>query len=288
MNVIEVKNVTKHFKNFTLDNVSITLPKGYIMGLIGANGAGKTTLIKLIMGLYLKDGGDMTILNLEPQKDGNLLRDRIGFVFDNPLYYDFKLNRIIKIIRPFYSNWDNSTYEYYLKRFNLKKSLRFKTLSRGMKLKFALTIALSHKAELLILDEPTSGLDPIFRIELLSILQELITDGETSILFSSHITSDIEKIADYITYLKDGRVEFSKDRDSLFEDYLLIKGNEDVIPEDIQKVMIGGQITPYSYEALIPRNHRLAKSWHYEERASLEQIMLYYEKGSDFYVEANC
>ncbi len=286
MNVIEVNGLTKKFKHFKLDNITFKLPQGYIMGLIGANGAGKTTLIKLLMGLYLKDEGDISIFDMNPIKDGKEVRDRVGFVFDNPLYYDFSLKRIKKIIQPFYSKWDDGIYEYYLKKFKLDNKMRFRTLSRGMKLKFALILALSHKAELLILDEPTSGLDPVFRIELLKILQEVIEDEQRTILFSSHITSDIEKIADYIIYLRNGEVIFCDDRNTVLSSFVLVKGEDDHIPKEVSEVMIGGQVNAYNYEALLPSNHNISKVWNFEERPSLDQIMFYHEKSGDIYVES--
>lgn len=253
------------------------------MGLIGANGAGKTTIIKLLMGLYIKNDGHISVLGKDPFKDGKEIHHQIGFIFDNPKYYDFKLKKIIKIIRPFYKEWDDDVFSHYLQRFELREGLRFKTLSRGMKLKFALAIALSHHAKLLILDEPTSGLDPIFRIQFLDILQELIEDGERSILFSSHITSDIEKIADYITYIKKGNLVFTDNRDKVMSQYLLVKGTENHIPDTIKSVMIEGKVTPYNYEALIPRAHGISPIWLQEETPTLDQIMYYFEK-SDRYV----
>jgi ABC-2 type transport system ATP-binding protein len=281
MNAIEVTNLTKNFKNFQLNDISFSLPKGYIMGLIGANGAGKTTLIKLLMGLYLKDSGEISVLGCNPY-DNFAIKDQIGFVYDNPKFYDFNLKKIIKIINPFYSTWDQDLCDYYMKLFNLNYKMRFKTLSRGMQLKFSLTIALSHHAKLLILDEPTSGLDPIFRNEFLAILQDVIVDGEKSILFSSHITTDVEKIADYITYIKDGEILFSNDCNDIMNSFVLINGSEEQIPAAIKDIMIGGQVNKYNYEALIPAQHNLDCVWSNEEIPNLEQIMYYHERGDNY------
>lgn len=278
MNAIEIQGLRKSFRSFTLEDINITLPKGYIMGLIGANGAGKTTLIRILMGLYHRDDGEVSILGLDPMKDGKLLREDIGFVFDEPKYYDFKLNKIKKIISPFYKLWDEEQYHNYMSRFSLTGKMKFRELSRGMKLKFALAIALSHHAKLLILDEPTSGLDPVFRIELLDILQEVIEDGEKTILFSSHITSDIEKIADYITYLQLGKVIFSEDKNKLLEQYIIIQGQEREIPTDIKNIMIHGKVTPYFYEALIPKSNQLKPHWKEEHPPTLDELMYYFEK----------
>ncbi len=277
MEVIDVKHVSKSFKDFSLQDISLQLPKGYIMGLIGKNGAGKTTLIKILMGLYLRDSGDITILGMDLKKDGSKIRDKIGVVFDNPLYYDFSLKSIKKILSPFYSNWDEEKFRKYLEKFDLKIHYKFKKLSRGMKLKFALAIALSHNAELLILDEPTSGLDPVFRIKLLSILQEVIESEGCTILFSSHITSDIEKIADFIAYIKDGKMVFIEDKNDVMSNYMLIKGNDTEIPESVAEIMIAGQIMPYCYEALIPAHNEIDRIWQLDEKPTLEQIMFYHE-----------
>ncbi len=281
MNAIEVSHLTKVFSQFKLDHIDLQLPKGYIMGLIGANGAGKTTLIKLLMGLYIADGGEISVFGFHPLKDGKAMRDKIGYVFDEPQYYNFRLKKIIKIISPFYSQWDEGIFKGYMERFDLKDTYKFKEMSRGMRLKFALAIALSHHARLLILDEPTSGLDPIFRLEFLDILQEVIEDEEITILFSSHITADVEKIADYVTYIKKGKIVFSEEKNRLQSKYLLVKGGEDKVPEEVRKIVIGSKVTSYYYEALIPFDHNLSRQWDEEEYPTLEEIMYYYEKGGD-------
>lgn len=277
MNAIEVKNVSKRFKNFLLKDVTLTLEKGYIMGLIGSNGAGKTTLIKIIMGLYLKDLGSVAVLGSDPFSDYHI-KEQIGFVYDNPNFYDFKLKKIIKIIKPFYKNWDQPVFDAYLEQFKLTPKLRFKTMSRGMKLKFALAIALSHHAKVLILDEPTSGLDPVFRSEFLSILQEIISEEDLSILFSSHITSDIEKIADYITYIRDGEIIFSEDRHSVFSKYQLIKSTNP-FDESLNKQMVGYENTPYNYSALIVKDQNLNLNFQEVRQPTLEEIMYFHERG---------
>jgi ABC-2 type transport system ATP-binding protein len=277
MNSIEIDHLVKRFKHFSLQDVSLQLPQGEIMGLIGANGAGKTTLIKIIMGLYLHDQGEVSVLGMDPVKDGNVLRNDIGFVFDDPRYYDFHLKKISRIIAPFYSNWDDELFYDYLGQFELSDRLKFKKLSRGMKLKFALAIALSHKAKLLVLDEPTSGLDPIFRIELLKILKKVKQEGTCSILFSSHITDDVERIADCITYIKKGRIIFSGIKEDILSRFLLIQGKEKGIPVEIASVMISGQVMPEYFEALLPREVAVSNGWNVEAKPSLEQIMLYHE-----------
>lgn len=276
MNIIEINHLCKKFKHFSLQDVSLQLPQGDIMGLIGANGAGKTTLIKIIMGLYLYDQGDVSILGMDPIKDGKELRNDVGFVFDDPRYYDFHLKKISRIIAPFYSNWDDDLFYDYLRQFDLSDRLKFKKLSRGMKLKFALAIALSHKAKLLVLDEPTSGLDPIFRVELLKTLKGIKEKGECSILFSSHITDDVERIADSITYIKKGGIVFSGKKTEILSKYRLIKGEGEKLKSLAEKLVAGQEIDNY-YEALVDRKHSLPALWEEESVPTLEQIMLYHE-----------
>lgn len=281
MHAIEIHHLHKHFKRFSLQDINLQLPQGYIMGLIGANGAGKTTLIKIIMGLYHDDGGEISILGQHPLRDGHRLRNDIGFIFDEPKYYDFSLRKVARMIAPFYQHWRSDVFDQYMEEFGLEPRMHFKKLSRGMKLKFALAIALSHEAKLLILDEPTSGLDPIFRTQFLHILQRIVQQGDCSILFSSHITSDVEKIADYVAYLQNGRMIFAEDKHILLDRFQLIKGEADAIPAAVEQVMVAGQTTPYYYEALIPRDVDMVPLWTSAESPSLETVMLYHEMRGD-------
>ncbi len=280
MNIIEIDHLSKNFKHFSLHDVSLQVAQGEIMGLIGANGAGKTTLIKIIMGLYLHDHGEVRVFGMDPIKDGSVMRNDIGFVFDDPRYYDFNLKRISKIIAPFYENWQDDVFHQYLQQFDLTDRLKFKSLSRGMKLKFSLAIALSHQAKLLVLDEPTSGLDPIFRVELLKILKKVKQEGNCSILFSSHITDDVERIADSITYIKKGGIVFSGEKAEILSKYRLIKGDCEKLKPLAESMVAGQEIEDY-YEALVDRKQTLPKLWDEESDPSLEQIMLYHEMRGD-------
>lgn len=280
MNSIEIDHLSKNFKHFSLQDVSMQVAHGEIMGLIGANGAGKTTLIKIIMGLYLHDHGEVRVFGMNPIDDGSVMRNDIGFVFDDPRYYDFNLKRISKIIAPFYENWQEDVFHQYLQQFDLTERLKFKKLSRGMKLKFSLAIALSHQAKLLVLDEPTSGLDPIFRVELLKILKGVKEEGKCSILFSSHITDDVERIADSITYIKKGKIVFSGKKVEILSKYRLIKGETEKLKPLAAKLVAGQEIDDY-YEALVDRKQILPTLWEEEFHPSLEQIMLYHEMRGD-------
>ncbi len=182
--ILEVKDLRKEFKNFTIDDISFKLEPGYIMGFIGPNGAGKSTTIKLIMNLLKKDGGEIKIFGKDHVKYEKEIKDRIGFVYDENYYYeDLTINQMKSIVAPFYSRWDNNQFNYYIKEFDLNPRVKIKTLSKGMKMKFSLAIALSHHADLIIMDEPTSGLDPVFRREILDILYNIIQDDTKSIFF---------------------------------------------------------------------------------------------------------
>ena len=197
-NVLEINNITKDYKKFKIDNISFNLPKGYIMGFIGANGAGKTTTIKLILNMIKRDSGEIKVFGLDNIREEERIKEQIGVVFDECYYLeDWTINDVEKAVSMFYKNWNSSIYEKYLKEFNLARDKKVKDLSRGMRMKLMIAVAFSHEAKLLILDEPTSGLDPVARDEFLDILRDYIEDEEKSVIFSSHITSDIEKIADF-------------------------------------------------------------------------------------------
>lgn len=231
--MLEVKNLTKEFfMGFKLDDISFKLDPGYIMGFIGPNGSGKSTTIKLIMNLLKKDAGEIKIFGKDHIESEIEIKDRIGFVYDEPFFYeDLTLEKMKNIIAPFYSQWDEKQYESYLKKFELKPQYVIKRMSKGMVTKFALAIALSHHAQLIIMDEPTSGLDPIFRREILDIIYDLIKDESLSIFFSTHITTDLERIADYITYINKGKLVFSKSKDEIMDNFGLVKGGpEELIP----------------------------------------------------------
>lgn len=208
--ILEINNLRKNFKSFSLKDISFSMEKGYIMGFIGPNGSGKSTTIKLILNLLRRDGGEIKVFGLDNIQHETEIKNRIGFVLDeNHFYEELTLQEMKRIIAPLYKNWDDRAFTRYLADFNLPPRKRIKDLSKGMKMKFSLAVALSHNAELLIMDEPTSGLDPVVRNELLEILTYLIQDENKGVFLSTHITSDLDKIADYITLINDGRIVFS-------------------------------------------------------------------------------
>lgn len=277
--ILKVEGLNRSFGEFQLKDVSFSLPRGYIMGFIGPNGAGKTTTIKLIMNLVNRERGKISIFGRDNIKNEKEVKQRIGFVYDENHYYDFlSLQEMKNIIAPFYRDWDEALYQRYLKIFELPARKKIKDLSRGMKMKFSLALALSHRAELIIMDEPTSGLDPVFRSELLEILQNEIQDENRGILFSSHITSDLERIADYICFINNGQIVFSQTCDELREKYLLVKGPLELLDEPARQLMLNIKENNFGFEGLSDqpeRIRRLLGNQALYESPSLDQIVLY-------------
>lgn len=281
--MLEVRNLTKKFEKFSLDNISFKLEPGYIMGFIGPNGAGKSTTIKLIMNLLKKDSGEIKIFGMDNVKYEKEIKQRIGFVYEEPYYYEnLTLRQMKNIIAPFYTEWDDKQFTKYIGDFGLDLDKKIKELSKGMKTKFSLALALSHNADLIIMDEPTSGLDPVFRREILDILYNIIQDEKKSIFFSTHITTDLEKIADYITFIDKGKIVFSKSIDEVFDSYRVVKGGNDLLDWHIRQEFIGLRTTKVGFEGLTDNPEKFQKILGDQiivERASLEDIMFYTIRG---------
>jgi len=280
--MLQVQNLTKTFKGFKLDNISFSLEKGYIMGFIGPNGAGKSTTIKLIMNLLKKDAGDVLVFGLDHIKHEKEIKNRIGFVYDENYYYEeLTPKQMAGIIAPLYKNWDDNAFNSYVKRFELPLNKKIKELSKGMRMKFSLAIALSHNADLLIMDEPTSGLDPIIRNEFLDILTGVCRDEEKSVFFSTHITSDLDKVADYITFICDGKIVFSSAKDDILESYCLVKGANGLVGEEEKKSFIGIRENRFGFEGLAKDRNRIRRMFGDNvviDRPTLEDIMLFYTR----------
>lgn len=239
-NAIEIQKLCKSYKGFSLNNISFSLPMGYIMGFVGQNGAGKTTTIRLILNMINRDGGEIKIFGLDNVQDEQKIKQDIAVVFDDIYFVDsWKVREVERAIKGFYSNWSSKLFNQYISNFNLLMDKKVKELSRGMKMKLMLAVALSHEAKLLIFDEPTSGLDPVARNELLEILSKYIADGEKSILFSTHITSDLEKIADYITLIDHGNIFYTGTKDDLLESFCIVRGGPHDLTESLKKKIIG-------------------------------------------------
>ena len=282
-NVVEFKNVSKRFKNFSLNNVSFSIKKGYVTGFIGANGAGKSTTIKLLMNLLRKDSGEITIFGLEQEKHNEAIKERIGFVYDENCFYDtLSIRELRKIIAPMYKKWDNHLFNKYLDQFQLPEKQVIKSFSKGMKMKMAIAFAISHDPEFIIMDEPTSGLDPVFRREILELLHEIMLDEQKTIFFSTHITTDLDRIADYITYIHQGEILFSKERDELLSEYGIVKGRNDLLDRDTEKEFVSIRKTNVGFEALTSDCIKTKEIFGSEviiEKPTLEDIMYFTTKG---------
>ena len=279
--VVQVKNLSKHYTGFDLQSISFSLEKGCITGLIGPNGAGKSTTILAMLGLISPDSGSIDLFgqSLNPRGKNLIeIRQRIGVVLDEGHFYEFlTLKQMKDIMAPFYKNWDEMAFRSYIRRFQLPLDKKIADLSKGMRMKYAITIALSHQADLLIMDEPTSGLDPLVRDELLDILHELLQDENKSVLFSTHITSDLEKVADYILLINQGQILFYQEKDKLLEQHVLVKGARNQLSEPVRSLFIGLHESDFGFEGMICQEQADRKQFGdgiLFEKPTLEQIML--------------
>jgi ABC-type multidrug transport system, ATPase component len=281
MLALDIRNLNKQYEHFRLKDVSFQLEKGYIMGFIGANGAGKTTTIKSILNLTHVDSGEIRIWGKNMASHELELKQEIGSAFgDINFYTRSKIKALTNVVKSFYRNWDDETYSKYLKKFNLNENKKIAELSTGMKVKYSLALALSHGAKLLILDEPTSGLDPVARDNLLDTFQELVQDGEISILFSTHITSDLEKCADYITYIHNGQIINSSDKEQFIDTYRLLNGKHEQL-DSVKNELISYKTNSFGFTGLI-HTKDLDPSLDIKSTVpNLEEIMIYFSKTED-------
>lgn len=283
-NYLEVKNLSKSFENFRLHDITFTLPKGYIMGLIGPNGSGKTTTIKLILNMLKSSGGQVKILGFDNIVDEQAAKRNIGVVFDSNYFSDeWKISQVEKSISIFYENWDSQRFAQLLKKFGIPITKRVNELSKGMQMKLMLACAFSYDAKLLILDEPTGGLDPVSRDELLNILSEYIEDGEHSVLFSTHISGDLERVADYITYINYGELFFSGGKDEFIDMFRIVKGGREELSENLSKKMLGIRDYSMGFEALIKTQDLKYFSHLNVEPAKIDDIVVFTSKRGEQY-----
>lgn len=281
MNILEVTNLRKTYPSFQLKDVSFSLEHGYIMGFIGSNGAGKTTTLKSIMKMINCDGGTVRVFGQDFDQHELEIKQKIGFMLGEPDYFPkHRLGQITDVVRRFYPQWDETAYRAYLKRFNLLETKKVDELSSGMRVKYSLALALSHKAELLILDEPTSRLDPVARDDLLELFQEVIEDGGRSILFSTHITSDLEKCADFITYIKNGQILESCAEADLIAKYRIVKGTRAQL-DTLTSGMVSYRLNAFGFQALMDTAAIPAQAGLMVEAPTLEDIMVYHERKGD-------
>ncbi|WP_171046411.1 ABC transporter ATP-binding protein [Lentibacillus cibarius] len=277
--LLDVRNLTKTYSDFQLKDVNLVLPAGTIMGFLGRNGAGKSTTMKAIMDLIKRDEGDIHILGMPMPEEEVAVKEQVGYVGDTPLLNNaWTMERTLQFARQFYPNWNEEAVERHLERFGIAKDKKISELSKGMKVKASLVLAMAHEPRLLLLDEPTSGLDPVVRTEVLEMLLDFVQDESRSVLFSSHITSDVEKIADWVTVLDDGQIVFSEDKESLLDRYRRIvipsesgeQANESPFLFHCQTTA-GGYI---GYTDRFQQFQRFAKgNWH-AERLTLEELFV--------------
>lgn len=278
-NVIEIKGVTKDYGDFKLDNISFAVPEGSVCGFIGQNGAGKTTTIRLILDAINRDGGEIYLFGKSIDKDSASLREDIGVVFDEMGFHDFLTARQINtIMKNVYKNWNEEKYFEYLKRFSLPTKKACGSFSRGMRMKLQIATALSHEAKLLIMDEPTSGLDPVVRNEMIQIFREYVVEEDHTILLSSHITGDLEKLADEVVFIDGGKIVLQGNKDEILEKHGILRCKKDELSAINESLIVSAEVTSLGAEVLV--NDRKAAEKLYPtmvtESAALEEIMIYY------------
>jgi ABC-2 type transport system ATP-binding protein len=283
VNILELNNVTVTLKNFSLRNITFNLQRGTITGLIGANGSGKTTLIRTIMNLYRHETGSIRLNGLDNIRDAKWFKDKIGFVYDESYFIEnLTIERNKNVIRPFYSKWDERLFSTLLEKFALDRGKKVKHLSKGMKTKFSLAVALSHHADLLLMDEPTSGLDPVFRVELLEFIAQYVQDHpHMTVLFSTHITADLDRIANHIVYMRKGKIRLQMPKNDLFDRCTVIRGPRHAIDRLDGLNPIGLRQTGDTFECLVmePLSAEFGDLEYIRyPRLRLEDIMFYLER----------
>ena len=278
MELLEVHNLSKHYKNFNLDNIDFVLPKGFIMGYVGQNGAGKSTTLNLITNLCKSTAGEIYVDGITCDDDTVRYKESIGYIGDEFYYPDsFTVKNIRGILKNFYTTFSVEKFDELLQKWKLTDKMKVKDFSRGMKVKLMFASVLARDTKLLVLDEATNGLDPVVRVEVLRLLQEYIADGERSVIFSTHILSDLEQIADYIYFIDDGRKVLYDSKDELLESYLLVKGERRALTPQLAREMIGITDNAYGFEAILPsdRADMLTKEFLFE-KPTIDEIVIHY------------
>ena len=281
MNSIEIRNLQKNYKNFSLNIDNLDIPEGYITGFIGPNGSGKTTTIKSLLGMVKPDSGEIKILNSNINKDTKT-KENIAYVGDESGFLEeSKLSNLHKIISKFYPNWDESLYQNYLTKFNIDESKLYKDLSKGQKKQFELIMALCHHPKLLIMDEPTSSLDPIIRNEFLELMQNHMEMDNMTVFYSTHITTDLDKSADYIVMVYNGEILLQGEKDYILDNHVLIKSKKALIDNTIKKQFISLKENAFGFEGLISNKKKAYELFGNEaiyEKCTLEDLLLYYTR----------
>jgi len=282
MNAIEIRNLSKDLDNFTLNINKLDIKKGFITGFIGPNGSGKTTTIKLIMNMLNKDNGTIKIFDEEYKLDDTSIKEIIGYVGDIPGYMkEVKFKDIKKSIAPFYKNWDENLYNYYLKKFDINENKVYKESSKGQQKKFELIITLAHHPKLIIMDEPTANLDPIVRNEFVEVLQEHMDKDGVTVFYSTHITSDLDKVGDYLVFIYKGKIILSSDKESILENHRIIKGGKELLDDETKKYLISYNENSFGFDGLTDNYKEAFEIFGQEvvyDKANLEDILMYYTR----------
>lgn len=283
MNAIEIKNLRKNLGNFSLKIDDLKIPEGFVTGFIGPNGSGKTTTIKLIMNMINKDEGFIKMWGKDYKINNLNIKDKIGYVGEFSGYlHEAKIGRIKKSLSVFYKNWDEKLYEKYMKQFNLNEDKAYKDLSKGQQKKFEIVMAMSHHPKLIIMDEPTANLDPLVRNELLNILQERIEEDNATVFFSTHITSDLDKIGDYVVFIYKGEIFLADTKDNILENHIIVKGKKELLNNESRNIFISINENAFGFEGLV-NNRKKAYEMFGEEvlydKPNLEDILTYYTRG---------
>ena len=280
MELLEVRNLSKEYKTFLLDNISFTLARGYIMGYVGQNGAGKSTTLNLITNICKSSSGEIYVDGITCEEDESRYKESIGYIGDEFYFPDnFWIRDIRSVLRDFYKTFRTEKFDELTKRWKLDGKMAVKDFSRGMKVKLMFASVLARDTKLLVLDEATNGLDPVVRVEVLKLLQEYIADGERSVIFSTHILSDLEQIADYIYFIHEGKTVLYDAKDELLESHLLVKGERRALYSELQRALIGIMDNAYGFEAVLPsdRADLLTNEFHFE-KPTIDQIVIHYIK----------
>ncbi len=275
--ILNVENLNKSYGDFSLTDVTFSLPEGCITGFIGINGAGKTTTLRTLLGLAKKQSGNIQFFGLEMEKNEKKIKDRIGIVLDDGCFYDeLSLAEMKSIISSAYTEWSEKDFKRYMDMFSLDPTQKINTLSKGMKMKYALALALSHNAELLIMDEPTSGLDPLIRSQLLKVLTDYMENGGKGVFFSTHITSDLDKIADMLIMINNGRIVFQEEKDFLLDTYRIVKGDAKALTGDVRKLFLRISETAFGFTGVTKQMAEVQSFFPnaIAERPTIEDIML--------------
>lgn len=284
MNAIEINNLRKDFDNFSLRIEDLKIPKGFVTGFIGPNGSGKTTTIKLILSMLKKDSGSVKLFNQEYEGDDLSLKEHIGYVGEfNGYLQESKLSRIKKSLCLFYKNWDEKLYNKYMKEFELDENKIYKELSKGQQKKFEIVMTLSHRPKIIIMDEPTANLDPLVRNEVLEMLQERIEEDNATVFFSTHITSDLDKIGDYLVFIYKGKIFLADDKDSILQNHVIVKGNNELLQKETKDIFISVNKNSFGFEGLVKNKVKAYELFGEEavyDKPNLEDILTYYTRGN--------